>query len=232
MSEAERLEKRPPTDKHCNGIRRGHTGYCTRPAGWGTDHLGTGRCKLHGGASLRGAESATYKHGGSSRYYPQRLREKVQRAAMDPELTEFRGDLSLLEARLQEVLEGVDAAGPAPSWQSAVDMARQMMSLIRSGKSDAARSRMNALVRLVLDGAEESSRWAEVYAIIEKRGKVIERHQKRQRDMNLMIDAARVNVLMDRLSDAITRHVTDPGILRAIGRDFGNILGPGIEGEA
>lgn len=27
---------------------------CQRPAGWGTDHPGTGRCKLHGG-SLKGA---------------------------------------------------------------------------------------------------------------------------------------------------------------------------------
>ena len=24
---------------------------CKRPAGWGTDHAGEGRCKLHGGAT-------------------------------------------------------------------------------------------------------------------------------------------------------------------------------------
>ena len=29
---------------------------CARPAGWGTQHLGFGRCKLHGGAT-------PYKHG-------------------------------------------------------------------------------------------------------------------------------------------------------------------------
>ena len=29
---------------------------CARPAGWGTEHLGFGRCKLHGGAT-------PYKHG-------------------------------------------------------------------------------------------------------------------------------------------------------------------------
>ena len=26
---------------------------CQRPAGWGTDHAGEGRCKLHGGSSLK-----------------------------------------------------------------------------------------------------------------------------------------------------------------------------------
>lgn len=29
----------------------GNHGNCARPAGWGTDHVGTGRCKLHGGST-------------------------------------------------------------------------------------------------------------------------------------------------------------------------------------
>lgn len=35
----------------CGGKRRGEGAgkTCTRPAGWGTDHVGVGRCKLHGG---------------------------------------------------------------------------------------------------------------------------------------------------------------------------------------
>ncbi|MEU8334817.1 hypothetical protein [Micromonospora tulbaghiae] len=37
----------------CGGKRRGEGAgqLCTRPAGWGTDHAGTGRCKLHGGST-------------------------------------------------------------------------------------------------------------------------------------------------------------------------------------
>lgn len=38
----------------CGGKRRGQDSEgrpCTRPAGWGTDHAGTGRCKLHGGST-------------------------------------------------------------------------------------------------------------------------------------------------------------------------------------
>lgn len=38
--------------KHCGARRRqGDHQPCRRPAGWGTDHPGEGRCKLHGGAS-------------------------------------------------------------------------------------------------------------------------------------------------------------------------------------
>jgi len=36
----------------CNARLNYGDGYCTNPAGFGTTHPGTGRCKIHGGASL------------------------------------------------------------------------------------------------------------------------------------------------------------------------------------
>jgi hypothetical protein len=35
----------------CGAKKRQGEGTCTRPAGWGTDHPGVGRCKLHGGST-------------------------------------------------------------------------------------------------------------------------------------------------------------------------------------
>lgn len=43
-------------------------GPCGLPAGWGTEHVGEGRCKLHGGASLAGEDSPQFKHGLFSDY--------------------------------------------------------------------------------------------------------------------------------------------------------------------
>lgn len=41
-----------PRDKrYCGAKKRQGEGNCTRPAGWGTDHVGFGPCKLHGGCS-------------------------------------------------------------------------------------------------------------------------------------------------------------------------------------
>lgn len=40
------------------GAKRRHGGACTRPSGWGTDHVGAGRCKLHGGATPSGSQAA------------------------------------------------------------------------------------------------------------------------------------------------------------------------------
>lgn len=39
-------------DDHCGGAKRDGSGTtCTLAAGWGTDHVGFGRCKLHGGST-------------------------------------------------------------------------------------------------------------------------------------------------------------------------------------
>jgi len=41
--------ERRDAGEHCNARKTGGDGYCKQPAGWGTDHNGTGRCKFHGG---------------------------------------------------------------------------------------------------------------------------------------------------------------------------------------
>lgn len=43
---------------HCGAKKRQGEGTCTRPAGWGTDHVGSGRCKLHGGSTPAGGKAA------------------------------------------------------------------------------------------------------------------------------------------------------------------------------
>ena len=42
----------------CGAKRRDGETDCRRPAGWGTNHPGWGRCKLHGGATVSHGESA------------------------------------------------------------------------------------------------------------------------------------------------------------------------------
>lgn len=37
--------------RFCGGKKKQSEGLCTRPAGWGTDHPGFGKCKLHGGCA-------------------------------------------------------------------------------------------------------------------------------------------------------------------------------------
>lgn len=44
--------------RYCDARKRQGDGTCTRPAGWGTDHVGIGHCKLHGGSTTAQAARA------------------------------------------------------------------------------------------------------------------------------------------------------------------------------
>lgn len=87
----------------CGGKTRAGGG-CTRPAGWGTDHVGTGRCKLHGGGIGTGRPII---HG---RYSTKRLSlySKLEQFYNDPAAGDLRSELALLRALLQEQLDHID----------------------------------------------------------------------------------------------------------------------------
>lgn len=55
--------------KNTCGARNRAGNPCRQPAGWGTDHVGSGRCKLHGGASLRGIEHPNFVDGAHSKHF-------------------------------------------------------------------------------------------------------------------------------------------------------------------
>ena len=90
-------------DKHlCGALKRqpeyeGET--CKRPAGWGTIHPGTGKCKLHGGstrthahfAEVETAKMAVNLYGGRRDVHPARaLLELVQSKAREVEYWRWR----------------------------------------------------------------------------------------------------------------------------------------------
>ena len=78
--------------------RRG--GTCGQAAGWGTDHPGTGRCKLHGGRAGRPP-----LHGRYSLAHRASLAEKAQRFRTDPAPGDLSEELVLMRALLQDYLE-------------------------------------------------------------------------------------------------------------------------------
>jgi hypothetical protein len=70
---------------------------CNRPAGWGTQHVGIGRCKMHGGAS-------PIKHGLYSKYSVHKLAQAVQSLVNDPELVNLRQQIAFKQALILDRL--------------------------------------------------------------------------------------------------------------------------------
>jgi len=91
------LPMREPTET-CNAVNRSG-GYCSLQAGFGTDHVGTGRCKFHGGASPGGP----IKHGLYSKSYTLSLAEKTEELRQHPELFHLSAELLSLKGLLGHI---------------------------------------------------------------------------------------------------------------------------------
>lgn len=86
--------------------RRG--GICGQAAGWGTDHPGRGRCRLHGGASA----GRPPIHGRYSRTHRESLAAKARQFANDPAPAQLCGELAILRALLQTYLDRLADRAP------------------------------------------------------------------------------------------------------------------------
>lgn len=110
-----------------------------------------GRCHLHGGKSLKGTASPTYKHGGRSKYLPQRLVNSYAELEADTEYTDLRANMRLREVFIREKLAMLDdAPDSAQVWS---DLNKLWLKMERAFKGDdyGTLSALFSEGRLVLD---------------------------------------------------------------------------------
>lgn len=105
------------TVARCNGRKTRHDGptqepgewagegYCKQKAGWGTDHSGEGRCKLHGGANPT-------RHGLYSATKRERLGDLIEQAADRDEPLDLLEELAVVRALLADYLASRDEPDP------------------------------------------------------------------------------------------------------------------------
>ena len=83
-------------------------GTCTQAAGWGTDHAGTGRCKLHGGSTPNQAKAAARQAAAEN------ARQAARRLGFEPvndpltELQSLAGELVAVKDWLRGEVERLE----------------------------------------------------------------------------------------------------------------------------
>ena len=106
------------------GAKNKKGGICSRPAGWGTSHSGSGKCKLHGGAStgprnpdkLKGNKNAE-KTGQFSSIVFDALEddEKILINQVDLDVArQIDNEIALLEVRERRILKRLNAINNNP----------------------------------------------------------------------------------------------------------------------
>ena len=201
--------------KTCNARNKAHTKHCARPAGWGTDHPGVGRCKLHGGSSLKGKAHPLYKHGKYSKVLPDRLSDHYEELLSDHRLLELKDDIALISAMINEALEDL-----RDNFNTSAVYFRQIMRLIKDLTSviklcgdsipkDVV-DLVSSLNSAIKDAYGMQSKREEILRMLDEKRKLTESERRRYVEMHQIFSAEQVMAVLAGVISVIREVETDP----------------------
>jgi len=198
-------------------------------------------CHIHGGKSLVGIASPTFKHGRFSKSVPARLSESYHEILADPNRLALNNELAVLVARNEELLAALDSEGSARLYKrlratmSAMDRASQDTRTARERGNQEAENRhsqkqaelLNELRRMILRGASEAERWDELRENMDAQRKLAESERKRLVEAHQVATVEEIMAFMGSVLAILKKHITDKSVLRAIGNDVDALVNGG-----
>lgn len=185
---------------------------------------------MHGGKSLAGPASGSFKHGRYSRYLPERLLARYHESEADPEKLALDAELAVIDARLAEVLQRVDSGETGSLWTELRTKWHVMEQALASGDA-AFGPAMQEVGTLISRGHADRIAWNDVVTLIRERTKLVESERKRRVEMQQMVSVEHATALLALLVDAVRQHVQDDEALRAVQSEYARLTGVSIANE-
>jgi hypothetical protein len=185
-----------------------------------TNGLPNGRCRLHGGLSLSGAASATFKHGLYSKSLPERLASRYEEALGDGQLLELRREAALLTAITDEQIAKLDTGETGAHWARLQD---GWADYEKAGDKDR-EHKLWLVGRLIEDGAREAEAVRELRSTILDKARIAESERKRLVEAHQVITVERLMALVGAISAAVIEEVPDRERRAAILSRFERLL--------
>lgn len=182
-----------------------------------------GRCRMHGGKTPQGFALPQTTTGRYSKHLPTRMLATFDEARNDPDLLALHADIALIDARLSDVLARVDSGESGHIWQELKATYKALQDANRSRDTQAAGQALNEIGSLITRGHLDYAAWADVRTLVEQRRKLVESERKRLVDMQQVITSEQAMLLIARLYDSVTQHVSDRTALAAIAADLGGL---------
>ena len=187
---------------------------------WG---MPNGRCPLHGGKSLGGAASGTFKTGRFSKYMPAHLAEKFREAASNPNLRSMDDDLALLETRLCDSVEKLGQPGGEEQWSDAVAAFRELKASNAANDLDGIESALTSLEEILEKGAASMGIWKEIRDTIQDRRRILDSMVKQEYTAKATMPLSEAMTLFAAMVGIIKERVLDRESLNAILGDINRL---------
>ncbi len=219
-----------PTSGRCasklrNSIKKwGHWRYCKQPP-----MIGRTRCKDHGGPSLRGPESGTYKNGDHSRWakgMPAALSKTYHEERSAEDLLSLEKDIRLMEALQVHELEAmkvVDIGRLIKEGKAAVETIRDGISTPDIGKIRTGADELVELFESKLQGSADAA--LRLRDMSQEKRKLVEAQRRLYEFKYVAMTAEQVMTIVRRLGDVVLEEVRDQAAVARVQERFLTICG-------
>jgi hypothetical protein len=206
-----------PTEGKCNAMTVDDR-YCRR------DPMPNGRCWKHGGNSLKGAMSRSFKHGLYSKYMKLQLAERLLETAEDPELLSLRQDVALVTDRIGDLLDRVQSGESGAAWRLLKRHWTDFRRFRTAGNVAKMQEALELLAEPLERGFADHAAWEELGLQLDRRARLAEQEQRRMEKMQATLTVEEAMGLLGTVLDVLRRHVTDQAVLDAIGADLEQLV--------
>lgn len=191
--------------------------------------LGSTKCYHHGGKSLAGVASPTFKDGRYSKFIPKHLADGFDKFASDPKRLDLSENIALADTRISELLTTIDHGGTQEHWKQVNELLEVLEVAINRKLEEKALTTLTQIKEVCSSAIDDSKVWAEISTLGENRRKLAETEQKRLLSTDMMIQADRAYGLIALVQDIILRNVSDTRIRGAIANELRSILAPAVD---
>lgn len=208
--------KRNPSayGKRCGAKTRGGS-PCKNAA------MPNGRCRMHGGRSLRGVSHPRFSHGRYSRDVIAGLTSRYREALTDRKRFDLTEDIALLDTHLAQTLqEGESLQG----WKDARDAWKAVDDALLGGDARMLKRAHRELGDILKGGLFDYAHRAEVRTALESRKRLVEAEHKHRIDKRFALTYEEAMTQIAEMVDIIRKRVKDRDLLRAITDDIDRIV--------
>lgn len=177
-----------------------------------------GRCRMHGGASLRGMDSASFKTGRYSRSIPDHLADRYRASLEDEERHDLRDEIAVAEAKVADCLYrmSVDPGDSDTLWIKLRNLEREM----RRAQNPRRAELLAVLLDTIQAGGEAAVASRELDGWLARKGRAVEADMRVAKDKQHMIRVEEFMAAMAAVLEVIRRNVDDDAIRRRMGREL------------
>lgn len=138
-----------------------------------------GRCYMHGGATPKGPASVHFKHGRYSKYFPNDLQARYEESLNDQALLELRDDIAVIEARLKQLLEQVNAGVGSHFWSDVSAEWKVLMRAIQARDANKQSTAISRLDTLITAAKADADVWDDIASTLDQKRRLVESETRR-----------------------------------------------------